>query len=118
MIFVVGLPLGLIIFGPAFNTFVWLSIVISVLFMMNLHNTWEVILSLKYGGLDYVMATQAVASAEAVTPNDEDIKKLYQRVKGLNLSVQKNTLRGPMFQKGILDQETDNERLVPLPENI
>ncbi|MFA5163895.1 MAG: hypothetical protein WC441_05270 [Patescibacteria group bacterium] len=80
MAFVIGLPLGLIVFGPAFNLLIWGAIVVGTLFAMNLDNVWEVISALRYGGLEYTMAKQAVEAASSITPNNEDIKKLRAQI--------------------------------------
>ena len=80
---------------------------------MNLHNAWEVILSLRYGGLDYIMATQAVASAESITPDQEDIHNLRERIKRLNIEVQHNAVRLPIFEDHGILSEAEQRRLVP-----
>lgn len=114
MVFSVGLIPGLIIFGSNFSLLIWMAIVLGVLFLMNLHNVWETIISLKYGGLDYVMATQAVAAAESVTPDEDDIADLNQRVKELNFSLRQNAERPPIFQDGIIrDKMEGRKKLVP-----
>lgn len=115
MAFTIGLPFGVIIFGGQFSIFIWLTIVIITLFLMNLHNAWEVILSLRYGGLDYIMATQAVAAAESVTPTQEDIIHLRERIKDLNVEVRRNCLREPIFDGGVLS-EAEQRRLIPAKE--
>jgi len=84
MIFVFGAPIGLMIFGAHFNFIIWFSLVVTILFAMNLHNTWEVIRSLTHGGLDYVMVEQAVTSISSVTPDEDAIKRLNVKIKRVN----------------------------------
>jgi hypothetical protein len=117
MIFFVGLPLGLILLGSSFSTIAWLGIVVTILFLMNLHNVWEVVISLKYGGLDWVMATQAVAAARSVTPDREDMEELNQLVKNLNVAIRENALRPPIYNDGII-KDKQRKRLKPCADPL
>lgn len=91
--FVLGMPIGLIIFGSSFNLMLWFGIVIGILFLANLHSTWEVAASLQHGGLDYIMASQAAAALSVVTPTAEDIDLLKDQVHRLNTDFQRNASR-------------------------
>jgi hypothetical protein len=90
--FVIGLPLGLLLFGPMFNLTTWLGIVIGILFVMNIHNAWEVLISLKYGGLDYIIAKEAVASVDNITPSEKDIKNLVRKLEQVQSNLNRNAL--------------------------
>ena len=104
MVFVFGLPAGLMIFGSAFNIFIWMALVVGVLFAMNLHNAWEVASVLKAGGLDIEMTKQAISATETVTPTPTQIAILNERVVELN----KNYL-------ALNEKKTDYEGEVLLP---
>lgn len=99
MAFVIGLPLGMILFGPQFNIFVWLTIVIGILFLMNIHSAWEVMMSLKYGGLDYIMAKEAVNSVDNITPTEEDIKNLAKQLGQVQANLNRNALNVVPYKK-------------------
>lgn len=99
MAFVVGLPLGMILFGPMFNMFTWLTIVIGILFLMNIHSAWEVMTSLKYGGLDYIMAKEAINSVENITPTEEDVKLLAKRLGEVQSNLDRNALNVVPYKK-------------------
>ena len=89
--FIVGLPLGLMIFGPVkFSMILWFGIVVGLLFLSNIHSAWEVILSLKNGSLDYIMAEQAVIAVENVTPTEDNWYGLSERIKRAELNLQYN----------------------------
>jgi hypothetical protein len=90
--FIIGLPLGLVLFGASFNITIWLGIVSGILFICNLHNAWEVLFSLKYGGLDYVMTEQSVAAIESITPVKEDWKTLSKRISTIQENISHNIL--------------------------
>ena len=92
MAFVVGLPLGLMIFGPTFNLTAWLAIVFGTLFVMNLHSAWEVMASLKYGGLDFIMAKEAITSVDNITPTEEDVKELARQLGKVQANLDRNAL--------------------------
>lgn len=88
MAFTIGLPVGFILFGQAFNMLTWLLIVTGLLFMMNLNNMWEVIIALGAGGLDFQMVKDAVTSVSSVTPSPKDITRLNHRIEEMNANVQ------------------------------
>lgn len=90
MIFVVGLPVGLIILGQAFSVFAWLSIVVITLFLMNLHNVWEVVSALRAGGLDHIMIAQAAEAVDGVTPSPEDWQRLHAHIKKVQVNLDHN----------------------------
>lgn len=90
--FVIGLPLGLLLFGPTFNLTIWLAIVIGTLFVMNLHSAWEVLMSLKYGGLDYIMTKEAITSVDNITPTEKDIKELAHKLGQVQANLNRNAL--------------------------
>jgi hypothetical protein len=103
MAFIIGLPLGIIIFGQQFNLLYWLAICTITLFSMNLHNVWETARSLKNGGLDYYMTRSALDSVNSVTPDEEKYRKLQKDYTMLYKRVEKNSLReGPLNIKPIL----------------
>lgn len=106
MAFIIGLPLGLIVFGSNFNLFVWLAICIVTLFLMNLHNAWETVRSLRHGGLDYHMARSVIDSVETVTPDDEAYKRLQFQYNKVKQRVMKNSLRDNVFDDMRLMQES------------
>jgi hypothetical protein len=83
-IFIFGLPIGLAIFGGSFNIFLWLATVVVVLFAMNLHNTWEVITTLRAGGLDFMMASQAVSAVNSMVPTPEGMRDLQIKINRVN----------------------------------
>lgn len=102
--FIIGLPLGLMLLGPAFSTVVWMGIVTGILFLMNLHCAWEVLLSLKYGGLDFIMAQQSAASIENITPSEQDWKALETQVKRVRARVKANALNYVPFEGRLLKE--------------
>jgi len=84
LILLFGLPIGFIIFGAAFNMLMWLSIVVVILFAVNLHNAWEVASTLRHGGLDYQMASQAIAAVQTVLPTKDNIEYLNEKIGTIN----------------------------------
>jgi hypothetical protein len=102
MIFVIGLPIGLLIFGQAFNIFIWMGIVIGVLFLMNLHSAWDVIIALRAGGLDYVMAAQAVEAASTVVPTDQELTDLRKKLTEVNERFNRRLMDDSLFDDGRL----------------
>jgi len=103
MAFVIGLPLGVIIFGAGFNILVWAAMVVGALFLMNLHNMWEVIVALRYGGLEFVTTASAIEAVEAVVPTEEDITKLREQFRAVEKQFNQNALR----TEGILGQRRE-----------
>jgi len=92
-VFVFGLPVGLIIFGPVQGfTLLWLGCVIGVLFLTNLNNVWEIVYSLKHGGLDYNMARNATAAVDGITPSREEVKELHQKIEKLGKKLSFNAI--------------------------
>lgn len=92
MAFVIGLPLGMILFGPMFNMLTWLTIVVGILFLMNIHSAWEVMMSLKYGGLDYMMAKEAINSVDNITPTEEDVRNMARQLGQVQANLDRNAL--------------------------
>ena len=101
MAFIVGMPLGIVIFGASFSLSVWFAIVSSVLLISNLHSTWNLSNSLFNGGLEYIMNEHIVTAVEGVTPTTRDWKRLNERIK----KVQKNIDMNALNFKNLYDEE-------------
>lgn len=107
MTFIIGLPIGVILFGVEFNIFYWLTICIIGLFLMNLHSAWETIVSLRNGALDYHMMHSAIESVESVTPDMEDFKRMQAEYNMVYERVRSNSMRDKLY--------SSTGRLIPEP---
>jgi hypothetical protein len=105
--FLIGIPLGFIIFGTAFSMLAWTCVVMGLLFTMNLHNAWEVFLSLRAGGLDYQMVAQAHSAVKAVTPTESDIETLNYKIHEINQNVRNMHSKHEGYEGNILIPLTD-----------
>lgn len=120
--FVVGLPLGFILFGPAMSITAWMTVVIGILFLMNLHSTWEVIMSLKYGGLDHMMARETINSVENITPTKEDWTRITERLARVQSNLSLNAMMDAPYGKRLLKlakegPDVSNPHLNPILNN-
>jgi hypothetical protein len=112
-IFLLGLPIGLFIFGLNFSIFIWTAMVLGVMFMMNLHNAWEVAASLMAGGLDYQMANQAASAINCVVPSREDVFNLQEKIDNINLKYQQLG-KDSMYSGRILGEVVVSNILLPV----
>jgi hypothetical protein len=61
-------------------------------------------ISLRYGGLDYIMAREAITAVDNITPTEEDVKDLTKQLGKVQSNLNRNALDNVSYNSKLLKE--------------